>query len=169
MTNQACFQLTKEKFKLLFDTYFDSVRSYLFYRGAEKEQASDLAQDVFLKVWEKQFDIDLKAASGLLYKIAGDMFISQYRREKLELNFKTALLKDTADVTPEDQFRYRELLSMYTKILAGMNEKHRIVFMMSRMEGLKYREIADRLRLSVKAVEKRMNIALSILKKTLEE
>ena len=41
--------------------------------------------------------------------------------------------------------------------------------MMSRMEGLKYHEIADRLQLSVKAVEKRMNIALAYIKRALHE
>lgn len=161
--------MTKEEFKLLFDTYFDSVRSYLFYRGAEKELASDLAQDVFLRVWEKQMDIDIKRAMGLLYKIAGDMFISQYRREKLELQYKEAFRIDSVEFSPEDQLRYKELLSRYTKSLAALGEKHRTVFMMARMEGLKYREIADRLHLSVKAVEKRMNIALTFLKKALEE
>ena len=153
----------------MFDTYFDSVRSYLFYRGAEKEQASDLAQNVFLRVWEKQMNIDIKTASGLLYKIAGDMFISQYRREKLEINYKAALRNDSVDFSPEDQLRYKELFSRYTKALAALGEKQRTVFMMARMDGLKYQEIADRLQLSVKAVEKRMSIALAFLKKALEE
>jgi len=161
--------LTKEDFKLLFDTYFDSVRSYLFYRGAEKEQASDLAQDVFLKIWEKQMDIDMKTALRLLYKIAGDMFISQYRREKLEMNYKVAFRNDIVDFSPEDQLRYKELFSNYTKALAALGERHRTVFLMARMDGLKYREIADRLHLSIKAVEKRMSIALAFLKKALEE
>ena len=161
--------MTKEEFKLLFDAYFDSVRSYLFYRGAEKEQASDLAQDVFLRVWEKQIDVDMKTALRLLYKIAGDMFISQYRREKLEINYKAGLRDDSVDFSPEDRLRYKELFSSYTKALAALSEKHRSVFMMSRIEGLKYQEIADRLQLSVKAVEKRMSIALAFLKKALQE
>jgi len=161
--------LTKEEFKLLFDNYFDRVRSYLVYRGADTEQASDLAQDVFLKVWEKQMKIDMNTALRLLYKIAGDMFISQYRREKLELNYMAALSDDSLDFSPEDQLRYNEMFSIYTKALAALSEKQRTVFMMSRMEGLKYHEIADRLQLSVKAVEKRMNIALANLKRALHE
>lgn len=161
--------MTKEEFKLLFDNYFDRVRSYLVYRGADTEQASDLAQDVFLKVWEKQMKIDMNTALRLLYKIAGDMFISQYRREKLELNYMAALSDDSLDFSPEDQLRYNEMFSIYTKALAALSEKQRTVFMMSRMEGLKYHEIADRLQLSVKAVEKRMNIALANLKRALHE
>lgn len=161
--------MTKEEFKLLFDNCFDSVRSYLVYRGADKEQASDLAQDVFLRVWEKQMNIDTKTALRLLYKMAREMFISQYRRETLELNYRVALENDSTDLSPEEHLQYKELFSNYTKALAALSEKHRTVFLMSRLEGLKYHEIADRLQLSVKAVEKRMNIALAYLKQALHE
>lgn len=160
--------MTKEEFKLLFDNYFDSVRSFLVYRGAEKELASDLAQDVFLRVWEKKMDIDSDTPLRLLYKMARDMYISKYRREALEMSYKSALENEPFDSSPEDLLRYKELYSGYTKALAALNEKQRTVFLMSRMEGLKYHEIADRLQLSVKAVEKRMGIALDYLKKALQ-
>lgn len=159
--------MTKEEFKVLFDTYFDAVRSYLFYRGADKEKASDLAQDVFLRVWEKQLDVDPKTALRLLYKMAGDMFVSRYRRETLEINYMNSLKNDTDNFSPEDQLHYNELKANYTKALAALGEKQRTVFLMARMEGLKYYEIAERLNLSVKAVEKRMSIALDYLKKVL--
>ncbi len=153
----------------MFDTCFDSVRNYLVYRGADKEQASDLAQDVFLRVWEKQLEVDQKTALRLLYKIAGDMFVSRYRREVLEMNYRASLKFDTADISPEESYRYKELFDNYTKALASLGERQRTVFLMARMEGLKYQEIADRLNISVKAVEKRMNIALAYLKKTLQQ
>ena len=159
--------MTREVFRQLFDRYFDSVRSYLFYRGADKELATDIAQDVFLRIWEKQPDLDIDATAGLLYKIAGDMFISHYRREKLELNYRSGIVLDVDGNSPEEQYYYRELSENYAKALAGLGENQRTVFLMARMEGLKYQEIADRLKLSVKAVEKRMGIALSYLKKEL--
>jgi len=161
--------LTKEEFKVLFDLYFDAVRSYLFYRGADKEQASDLAQDVFMRIWEKQMEVEPKTAIRLLYKMAGDMFVSRYRRETLEMNYMRSLKSDMDNLSPEDQLRYKELKANYTKALASLGEKQRTVFLMARMEGLKYHEIADRLNLSVKAVEKRMSIALDYLKKALHE
>ncbi|MBN1790416.1 MAG: sigma-70 family RNA polymerase sigma factor [Bacteroidales bacterium] len=161
--------MTREEFKVLFDRYFDSVRSYLFYRGADREQASDLAQDVFLRIWEKQLDVDPKTALRLLYKMAGDMFVSRYRRETLETNYRVSLKNDSLDFSPEDQLQYNELLANYKKALAALSEKQRTVFLMARLEGLKYHEIAERLNLSVKAVEKRMSITLAYLKKALQE
>ena len=160
--------MTKEEFKHLFDAYFDSVRSYLFYRGAGMEEASDTAQDVFLRLWEKQLDVDPKTAIRLLYKMAGDMFISKFRRAKLEMNYVNSIQTDKVELTPEDELGHKELLTRYKKALAQLSEKHRTVFLMSRMEGLKYHEIAERLNLSVKAVEKRMNVTLTFLKKELQ-
>jgi RNA polymerase sigma-70 factor (family 1) len=160
--------LTREEFKNLFDSYFDSVRSYLFYRGADKDEASDLAQDVFLRLWEKQMEIDPKTALPLLYKIAGDMFISRYRRNKLEMNYLNSLKSEKVENSPDEQIHYEELFTNYKKALAELSEKQRTVFLMARMEGLKYQEIADRLNLSVKAIEKRMSITLAYLRKALQ-
>jgi RNA polymerase sigma-70 factor (family 1) len=161
--------LTKEEFKVLFDKHFDSVRSYLFYRGADKELATDLAQDVFMRIWEKQLAIEPEGILRLLYKIAGDMFISRYRRGTLELNYRRTLKFNASDVTPEERLQYNELKENYAKALAQLNEKQRTVFLMSRMEGLKYHEIAERLNISVKAVEKRISNTLAYLKKALEQ
>jgi RNA polymerase sigma factor (sigma-70 family) len=161
--------LTKEEFKVLFDKHFDSVRSYLFYRGADKELATDLAQEVFMRIWEKQLAIEPKGILRLLYKIAGDMFISRYRRETLELNYRKTLKYNDSNVTPEERLQYNELKENYAKALAQLSEKQRAVFLMSRMEGLKYHEIAERLNISVKAVEKRMSNTIAYLKKALEQ
>lgn len=161
--------MTKEDFKLLFDKYFDPVRSYLLYRGADKELATDLAQDVFLRIWEKQMEYDHKHIKQLLYKIAGDMFVSRYRREVLEQNYRNSFRYTYTEPTPEDELNYRDLETGYTKALAELGEKQRTVFLMARIDGLKYHEIADRLQLSVKAVEKRMHIALTHLKKALNQ
>ncbi|MDO8930061.1 MAG: RNA polymerase sigma factor, partial [Bacteroidota bacterium] len=79
--------MKKEEFKSLFDTYFEDVRRYVFYRSGNDDIATDIAQDTFMRIWEKQMTIDPKRVKGLLFKIAGDLFISQYRREQVAFNF----------------------------------------------------------------------------------
>ncbi len=160
--------MTRESFKTLFDNHFDSVRNYIYYRSGDKELATDIAQETFLKVWEKQMKIDDSGSSALLYKMAGNLFISHYRRNKLDLNFKLNYKHNFSNQTPQDVLQYEELKTKYDIALAKMPEKQRIVFMMSRMDKLKYHEIADKLGLSTKAIEKRMKLALAYLRKKLD-
>lgn len=156
--------MTKQEFKQLFDRHFDAVRRYIYYRSGDGDLATDIAQDVFLRLWEKQPDYRERENVGLLYKMAGDEFVSRYRRQQLELNYKNSLPFQLYDISPEEELQYKELQQRYEEALSSLPEKQRVAFLMSRMDGLKYHEIADRLNISVKAVEKRMNLALGFLK-----
>ncbi|WP_235934126.1 RNA polymerase sigma factor [Sunxiuqinia indica] len=167
VSEQSFKTLTKQEFKQLFDRYFDGIRNYIYYRSGDVDLATDLAQDVFLKLWEKQVDFNEKPNVGLLYKMASDEFISRYRRQQLEISYQKGLTFNLHEVTPENELEEKELQAEYEKALAGLSEKQRVVFLMSRMDGLKYSEIADRLNISMKAVEKRMKYALDDLRKKL--
>jgi len=161
--------LTREEFKELFDTYFNDLRKYLFYRSGDEELATDIAQDTFMRIWEKQIEIDHKTAKGLLFKIGNDLFITRYRKEQVTFKFFKTYKPDGHDLSPEEHIQFNELKIAYEKSLETMPEKQRVVFLMSRIDELKYTEIADQLGLSVKAIEKRMNLALTHLKKHLKD
>jgi RNA polymerase sigma-70 factor (ECF subfamily) len=160
--------LTRTEFKYLFDTHFDAVRNYIYFRSGDVNLATDIAQDTFLRVWEKQIKIEENKKKALLLKIAGDLFISNYRKSKTALQFKLTVKKEIFDQTPEDQLQFEELKQKYEEALARLSEKQRTVFLMSRMEGLKYHEIATTLNISVKAVEKRMKNALEFLRQVIK-
>lgn len=159
--------MTQTQFKEIFDKHFDDVRNYIYYRSGDTALATDVAQETFIKLWEKQFNIRPNKIKGLLYKISGDLFVSDYRKQKTVMNFKLSRQPEKMEITPEDEFQFNELQNSYSIALGNLPEKQRVVFMMSRMEDLKYHEIAERLEISVKAVEKRMKHALEFLRKAL--
>jgi RNA polymerase sigma-70 factor (ECF subfamily) len=144
------------------------LRNYIYYRSGDAETATDIAQETFLRIWEKQPD-DLSHITGLLFKIANEEFISLYRRQKVHAKFRLQSKPDHTGRSPEEQMMFEEMKEKYENALARLPEKQRTVFLMSRMEQLKYHEIADRLGLSVKAVEKRMNLALAFIKQTISD
>ena len=161
--------MTKENFRKLFDEWFDPVRSYIYYRSGDPELSTDIAQETFLKIWEKQLMPERGKEKGLLFKIAGDLFVSTYRKMKVAEKYERTVKFSFNGTTQDHSLEYKELKKNYEKALAQMPEKQRVVFLMSMMEELKYYEIADRLGLSVKAVEKRMTLALTFLKNRLIE
>ncbi len=159
--------MTKAYFKEIFDSYFDSVRNYVYYRSGDTEEATDIAQETFMRIWEKQLISQNPNIKALLFKIAGDLFISSYRKQKTAQKFILNLKPDANFETPEDKIKFEELNNNYRQALQNLPEKQRTVFMMSRMDEMKYTEIADALGLSVKAVEKRMTSALAYLREVL--
>jgi len=164
----AIVMLNKEEFKVVFNEHFEAIRNYVFYRCSDIETASDIAQDVFLKVWEKRNALNGSQIKPLLYKMASDCFISDYRKNQNRINFEQSLTyEQDYEYSPDEEFSFNELASAYAKALERMPEKQRTVFLMSREDGMKYGEIADCLHLSVKAVEKQMSAALQFLRNSL--
>jgi RNA polymerase sigma-70 factor (ECF subfamily) len=157
--------VTREQFKTLFDSYFDDIRRYLYYRSGNEALSTDLAQDTFMRVWGKKMILMPGSDAGLLYKIAGDLFVSHTRREKLKREAPERIRFLQSGRSPEEELEFKELQEKYEKALVKLPEGQRIVFLMSRVEELTYHEIAARLSLSVKAVEKRMTGALARLRK----
>lgn len=159
--------MTKEQFKSIFDLYFDDIRRYLYYRCGDTAVATDLAQDVFMVIWEKQMDLQPGKDKALLYKIAGDLYVSYTRRERLKRDAPTRIQFQGESESPEEEMQYQELHDKYEEALMRLPENQRITFLMNRTEDLSYQEIATRLSISVKAVEKRMSAALARLRKEL--
>ena len=160
--------LTKKEFKELFDQYFDIIRSFIFYRCGDADTASDIAQDVFMKVWEKREQLSNNKMKALLYKMSNDAVISDFRKNANHHDIeKSMILHKENALSPEDELSYKELMSSYAGALRKMPEVQRVVFLMSRNDELKYSEIAKYLNISVKAVEKRMSAALLFLRNEL--
>ncbi|WP_319482021.1 sigma-70 family RNA polymerase sigma factor [uncultured Draconibacterium sp.] len=160
--------MTKEEFKKLFDEHFNQVRNYMFYRSGDTELATDIAQETFLKIWEKQNKIDDDRVKGLLFKIANNLFVSYYRKEKRSFEFFKHYEPDENTRNPEEDLVFEQLKENYSYALKRMPEKQRTVFLMSRVDQLTYNEIAEMVGVSVKAVEKRMRLALHFLRTSLK-
>jgi RNA polymerase sigma-70 factor (family 1) len=156
--------LTAAEFKVYFDQHFDAIRSYIYYRSGDGELATDVAQDSFLRLWEKRDKLKQTQIKSLLYKIAGACFIDKIRKEKSSEKHLQQFNFELTTAGPEADFAYTELKEQYQKALALLSDKQRTVFLMNRMDDLSYKEIALRMNVSVKAIEKLMSKALVGLK-----
>jgi len=159
--------LRETEFKDLFNMHFDAIRRYIYYRCSDSELASDIAQDLFTKIWEKNKQVNPLKDKALLYKMASDMLVSRMRRKKIEINYTNSVIIEKSSDLPDRDINIAQLKTSYINALSEMTENTRITYLMSREEDMKYHEIADILGIGVKAVEKRMSAALEILRKKL--
>ncbi len=162
--------LSRQEFKHLFDQHFEGIRNYIYYRTGDMDLAEDLVQDVFLKLWERRDSVKRETIKSYLYTIAHNMIINQAKRQQLMYNFiNKSKVMPTEHETPDFLMESKEFHSYLNQVLASIPEPDRVVFLMNRIEQLKYSEIAERLGLSVKAVEKRMSKALGIISKMIKD
>jgi len=153
---------------MIYDNHFDNLRRYLYYRSGEQDLSADIAQNVFMKIWKKKIDITKGNIKSLLFKMGTDEFISYYRRSKIERDYVNT--QDFKLVHENnDQNDVAEKKQKFEKALMTLTDKQRVALLMNKMEGLTYKEIAESLNLSQKAIEKRISQALRALKNNLND
>lgn len=159
--------LSIKEYQEYFESYYGSIRSFLYFKTGDEGMAEDVAQDTFVKLWENRHKIQRKTVKSYLYTIAGNLAINQLKRQQLQYKFINQVEFRQDDKNPEYLAEMKEFETKLQKVIASMPDGSREVFLMNRLEDLKYREIAERLGISVKAVEKRMSKALQILREKL--
>ena len=96
------------------------------------------------------------------------MAINHLKHRSIVFNFVRNENKSEKVNSPHYELEMKEFKENLERLLAEMPENYRIVFLMNRIDKLTYNEIAERLELSVKAIEKRMSNALSFLREKLK-
>ncbi|MCC6599832.1 MAG: RNA polymerase sigma-70 factor [Crocinitomicaceae bacterium] len=157
-------ELSIDEFHSLFSEYYKPIRNFIYFRCGDTNLAEDIAQDVFVKLWETRLRIDRRTVKAYLYTIAQNLTINQIKRRKLHFEFIKKSGNDRDFDTPEKLAEIAQYEQRLMAVLEQLPAGGREVFLMNRLEDLTYNEIAARLELSVKAVEKRMSKVLKILR-----
>ena len=149
----------------VFRDYAKAIRNFVYAKCGNISAAEDITQDAFVKLWQKCKEVPLDKAKSFLYAVANNLFIDQKRHEKVVLNYQgKANISGISIESPHFQLEEKEFKHKIEKVINSMPEKSRVVFLMNRIEKLTYKEIAERLEISQKAVEKRMHKSLSIMR-----
>jgi RNA polymerase sigma-70 factor, ECF subfamily len=171
MTDQLALRIKlgdEQAFELLFRKYYVRLCSFANKFLNDPEEAKEIVQDVFTKIWEGRDGIDPEdSLKSYLFKIAQNLSLNKLQRKKVESRytevFKLVYL-DQHEFSAHESLLARELEENIANALAKLPPECRKVFELSRTEGLKYKEIADTLHISVKTVEAQMSKALRSLR-----
>lgn len=160
-------KLSASDYREVFDEYYDAIRNFLYFKTYDEGVAEDIAQDTFIKLWENRAKIDKSTIKSYLYTIANNLAINSLKRQQLRYKFEKSSAKRVESESPQFLAEMKEYEEKVNRVISEMTDGSREVFLMNRIEGLKYKEIAERLGISVKAVEKRMSKALQVIREKL--
>lgn len=157
-------------FSSFFKTNVKTLRNYLYFKFGNEEQANDAAQDAFIKLWENCVNIPEEKAKSYVYTVANNTTLNQIAHQKVVLNYaKSNVNADKTNLSPEFLIEEEEFKIKLEKAISNLTEGQRTAFLLNRIEGKKYKEIAEILNISLKAVEKRIHGALISLRMEIEQ
>jgi RNA polymerase sigma-70 factor (ECF subfamily) len=134
------------------------------------EEAENLIQDVFLNLWENRYKVEKNSSvKSYVFTITYNSAISIIRKKARESQF-IEYLKTLQDINVEPadvELEYNELTSKLDEIIKELPKRQKEVYLLHKVEGLKYNEIAERLNISVNTIENYMSHALKTIRKKL--
>ena len=154
-------------FELMFRSYYAEVCDHIHRYISETEIVQDVAQEIFTELWRKRDNLEITGSYGVyLYRMAGSRALNYIRDNKKHwFSDESGLIaEETPLATPDSTLQASELSEIITKAIDSLPERCRIVFMLSRYDGMTNAQIASHLEISVKTVENQMTKALRVLR-----
>jgi RNA polymerase sigma-70 factor (ECF subfamily) len=155
-----------EAFDTVFLSYFDKVRRFIAALVRSEEDAEDLAQDVFARLWTGREAIDTQSSfQSFLYTMSRNTAYNYLKHKLVETKYANGYLPREEVDTPEQLAFAKEIELLTEMALCRMPEKRSEIYRLSRHAGLSNDEIAARLNLSRKTVENNLSLALKEIRK----
>jgi RNA polymerase sigma-70 factor (ECF subfamily) len=154
-------------FELVFYKYKGKLYDFVRRSLSEEEDPESIVQEVFVKLWMNRAELDPQQSfNGYIYTIARNEIYGHLRKQLTRKKYQEELLHQLTDSsnTTDRQIEYQELERIISKLIEEMPEKRREIFRESRMEGLSYREISEKLHISENTVDTQIRKALGFLK-----
>lgn len=171
---------TRLQFSNIYITYYPKLIRFAKEYVGINEDAENIVQDIFLRIWERQDTIHLiENVNAYLFRLVKNKCLDYLRyRLSIEKYNKTVqnsfeaemnLKMQSLDRFDDSFISEKSMEDIVNEAINSLPPKCREIFLLSRLEGLKYREISERFNISVNTVENQMSIALKKLRIKLKE
>lgn len=162
-------------FRALFNIYYPKVLTFITCIVKEQSDAEDIAQDIFVKIWERREMLPdhVTSLTGYIYRMSRNAALNKLRRSA-NLQYVSELDQHASDYSEsasgteiENEYYAREKALFIRLVVNRMPKQRRLIFEMSRYHGLDNQSIADILHISKKTVENHLSLALKELREAL--
>lgn len=159
-------------FYQLYQRYSRRLYGFVIRYIKREQDAEEIVQDVFVKIWEARAKIDVYSSfESFLFTIAYNTTISLFRKRASEERYLEHLkLLQQVKAAPDlnDEIHFNELNQKVQALLDKLTPRQREIFRLSREEGFTHDEIAKQLGISVLTVKKHITNTLAILKSRMD-
>ena len=160
-------------FAEIFNRYKFKLFGFVFRLTRSAEMAEDVVQDIFLQLWKNQASLaGIDNLSAYLFRMAQNQCINAFKRTARETVIMRQLLTGeepfTPD-TPESALAFKEMEALFKKAIDELPPQQKKVYQLSREQGLKHEEIAERLQIAPGTVKNHMVQLLRTLREQLEK
>lgn len=169
------FEQTKKSgikaFETLFYRYYSFLCAYASKMLDDRDVAEEIVQDLFVEIWEKRAQLIIETSiKSYLFQSVRNRCLNLIQHHKIRTKYAERLLSETAhSVSVDEVYVEFDLAEKIEDAIGSLPEKRQEIFRLSREEGLKYREIAEKLNISIKTVETQMSLAIKTLRERLKE
>jgi RNA polymerase sigma-70 factor (ECF subfamily) len=156
--------------ELIFKQYYEVMCRTAVRITKERSLAEDIVQEVFYELFKKRENLKIESLLGYLRRAVYNRALNKVkaRKEHVDADEIAYELTDNLNNSQQDM-EYSELEGFINKVIDSLPEKCRLVFVLNRFEQLSYKEVAQKLDISVKTVENQMSKALKILRAEFEQ
>lgn len=152
--------------------HYPALCRYAFSLLTDRDEAEEVVQETLFRVWESRHRIVISSSwQAYLFRAVRNQALNHLKRRKLHNDYvtvaQTRAEESTADAS--EMVSLNELQRKIREAVANLPPERQRIFIMSRYEGLKYREIADELGVSPKTVENQLGRALQALRSELAD
>ncbi|WP_179022400.1 RNA polymerase sigma factor [Winogradskyella forsetii] len=155
-------------FERLYKKHAKNLHDFLYYKFGEHLNPQDQVQEAFIKLWQNCGKIAPAKAKSYLFTTANNLMLNVVAHQKVVLKFSKKPQKHSTNETPEFVLQEKEYHQKLQNAISNLTEAQRVAFLMNRIEGKRFKEIAELLDISVKAVEKRIYGALKKLREEVD-
>ncbi len=166
-------------FEIIFKSFFEQLVSFANEYVFDREISKGIVQETFIKLWKKRVNIDVEAnVKAFLYTITKNSCLSYLRHVKTKQKYFEKRKKDFEDLMLNyealsqleiDRIDFNTIEKIIKETVESMPPRCKEVFTLSRFEELSNKKIAEKLEISVKAVEANNSRAIKLLRKNLRD
>ena len=159
------------QFENLYKQHYQALANFAMNMVNDDNAAKDIVQEVFVRLWKRREKIEFGPyIKSYLYKAVTNTSLNHIQSNKKRLQiFQTLIDKNPIIRDGPNEMEKKEFHHKVREAIDKLPPKCRVIFILSKHEGKKYREIAEELNISIKTVENQMGIALKRLREDLKK